>query len=53
MVVMILANEGMFYYDEQKIPIPEGKCLRQIGTSRYTTVKNIDKTVPIVQVFDR
>lgn len=51
-VVALQAMQGGSYYDDQKISIPEGKCLRQIGTYRYMTQQNMEKTVPVVQVFD-
>ena len=50
-VVALQAMEGGSYYDDQKITVPYGKRLRQIGTYRYTTRQNVEKTVPIVQLF--
>lgn len=47
-VVALPAEEGSSYYDVQKIAVPKGKCARQIGTYRYVTRQNIEKTVPVV-----
>lgn len=52
-VVGLQAMQGGSYYDDQKISIPEGKCLKQTGTYRYMTRQNMEKTVPVVQVFDK
>lgn len=52
-VVALQAMEGGSYYDDQKITIPQGMCLRQIGTYRYMNRENMEKTVPIVQMFDK
>lgn len=53
MTVMIKAKKGTAYYDEQTISIPSGKCLKQIGTYRYTTSRGMEKTVPVVEIFDK
>ena len=51
--VYLLVNEGdKFYYDEEKIDIPEGKELRHIGMYRYTTNDGFEKNVPIVEIVD-
>lgn len=47
-LVLLINYEDKFYYDEQKIKIPSGKCVRQIGTYRYTTTNKMVKTVPAV-----
>lgn len=52
-VVLFKANEDASYYDQQKITIPLGKCLKQIGTYRYTSRQDIEKTVPVVAIFDK
>ena len=51
MVVMFLAKEGVSYYDDQKINVPSGKCLRQVGTFTYES-KMGQKTVPVVEILD-
>lgn len=52
MIVMLLANKNATYYDNQKIEVPTGKCARQIGTYRYMTRNNIEKTVPIIDIVN-
>jgi len=50
-VVLLINNEGVSYYDNQLIDIPANKCARQIGTYQYTTKQdNFDKTVPAVVI---
>ena len=46
--VILYAPEGTYYYDNQKINIPEDKCLKQIGIYRGSY-----STLPIVYIFDR
>lgn len=52
MIVMFRAKGNASYYDDQKIEIPTGKCARQIGTYRYMTRNNIEKTVPIIDIIN-
>lgn len=50
-VILLINYDGKNYYDEQKIKIPNQKCLRQIGTYQYITkVDHLDKTVPAVVI---
>lgn len=52
--VLYLKNKaGESYYDDQIIKIPSRKVLRQIGTFTYITQKEEQKTVPIVEIFDK
>ena len=50
LVVALQAPEESSYYDDQKIIVPEGRQLWQIGTYRYMTRENMEKTVPIVEI---
>lgn len=52
MIVMLLANKNATYYDNQKIEVSTGKCARQIGTYRYMTRNNTEKTVPIIDIVN-
>ena len=52
LLVLVTNDEGELYYDEQKILIPKGKCMRQIGIYRYEEYPNRWKTVPIVKIMD-
>lgn len=52
-IVMFLARKGESFYDQQKIKVPKGKVLRQIGVYRYITRNEMEKTVPVVDFFDK
>jgi hypothetical protein len=52
-IVVFPASEGEDFYDSQNIEIESDACVRQVGTYRYTTVNGMEKTVPIVDVFDK
>lgn len=51
-VVLFLANDATAYYDNQKIIVPVGKCLKQIGSYTYENRQEMIKTVPVVEFFD-
>lgn len=53
LIVLFKANDGDTYYDKQQIAIPSGKCLKQVGTYRYVSRQEENKTVPVVEVFDK
>ncbi len=52
MVVLFVGDENTHYYDDQIIKVPQGKCVRQIGTYQYPT-KNGYKTVPAVAIYNK
>lgn len=52
-VVMFLATDDVSFYDDQVILLPKGKCFRQIGTYRYNTRQNVEKTVPVLGIYDK
>jgi hypothetical protein len=50
-VVLVTNNNNESYYDEQEINVSADKCVRQIGTYRYTTkIDQFEKTVPVVVI---
>lgn len=51
LVVMFLAKDGTSYFDDQKINVPSGKNLRQVGTYTYESNSGM-KTVPVVEILD-
>lgn len=53
LLVLVTNDDGMFYYDQQEIKVPKGKCMRQIGVYRYQSNSEIWKTVPIVKIMDK
>ncbi len=53
LLVLVTNDEGQYYYDEQVIDVPKGKCMRQIGIYKYQTKSEDWKTVPIVKIMDK
>lgn len=51
-IVLFAADEGDSYYDQQRITVPSGKVLKQVGVYRYVSRQDVEKTVPVVQIFD-
>lgn len=49
-VALFLANERMPFYDAQRITVPSGKRIVQIGIYKYYTDKGIEKTVPVLEI---
>ncbi len=52
-VFLLLPKEGISYYDDQKIIVPSGKFARQIGTYRYMSANDVEKTVPVIDFYDK
>ena len=52
-VYMIVNDEGKYYYDDEKVTVPSGKVVRQIGIYQYETNSGRPKTVPIVKFMDK
>ena len=52
--VLFLADESSNFFDDQKIVVPKGKVVKQIGTYKYKEYKYSDtQTLPIVAFFDK
>lgn len=49
-VALFLANEKMPFYNAQRITVPSGKRIVQIGIYKYYTDKGIEKTVPVLEI---
>ena len=49
-LILILGDENTHFYDEQKTIIPNGKCLKQVGTYQYEAKNGVMKTVPAVEI---
>lgn len=45
--VLILAKDSSAFFDHQKIKVPDGKCIKKIGT-----FKQYGKTIPVVDFFN-
>lgn len=52
LLVLITNDNGEYYYDDQIIQVPKGKCMRQVGVYTYPTQQDIEKTVPIVELMN-
>lgn len=52
LLVLLVNEEGAYYYDNQVVDVPHGKCMRQVGIYRYTTKSDMEKTVPVVKLMD-
>jgi len=50
-VMFLLGQEADAFYDNQIINIPKGYKLIQVGTYRYTSRQEIEKTVPAVAIL--
>ena len=50
--VYLAKNKGEVYYDNQKIKVPDGKCITYVGSYTYETRSGFDKTVPKVKIVD-
>jgi len=51
LLVLIINDNDEYYYDNQIIKVPLGKCMRQVGIYKYPTKMEIEKTVPIVKLM--
>lgn len=50
-IVLATNNSNESYFDEQKINVSADKCVRQVGTYRYTTkIDQFEKTVPVILI---
>ena len=52
LLVLLVNDNEEYYYDDQLIKVPKGKCMRQVGIYRYETKAEDMKTVPIVKIMD-
>lgn len=50
-VVFFACDESTSYYDSQKINVPKGKVVKQVGTYSYMTQNEMYKTVPVVEIM--
>lgn len=48
LVVLLLADKNMSYYDDQTVEKPQGYKVFQTGTYRYETKSESVKTVPVI-----
>ncbi len=51
-IVFIIPNESQQFYDDQKIILKNGQCAQHVGTYKYSTKMEIEKTVPAIRIVD-
>ena len=51
-IVFIIPNENQQFYDDQKIVLKNDQCAQHVGTYKYNTKMEIEKTVPTVRIID-
>lgn len=51
-VVLIMPNENQRFYDGQKIVLKSDECAQHVGTYKYSTKIDFEKTVPAVRIID-
>ena len=52
-IVLITNDDGDYYYDNLRLAVPDGQCMKQIGIYNYNNKNNETKTVPIVKITDK
>ena len=50
-IVLFVGDESTSYYDSQKINVPKGKVIKQVGTYSYLARNEMYKTVPVVEIM--
>lgn len=51
-IVFIIPNESQQFYDDQKIVLKNNQCAQHMGTYKYSTKMEIEKTVPAIRIVD-
>lgn len=51
-IVFIIPNESQQFYDDQKIVLKNAQCVQHVGTYKYSTKMEIEKTVPAIRIVD-
>lgn len=51
LIVMLAEREGVYYYDNERIELPEGYCWRKTGIYKYMSKDGCERTVPIVDML--
>lgn len=49
-LMLLIGDDDDLYYDNQKINIPEGKSVKQVGIYQYNTRNGELKTIPAVKI---
>lgn len=52
-IYLLINHDGKYYYDEEKVDVPQGKVVRQVGIYQYETRNEFLKTVPIIMIMNK
>ncbi len=52
-IYLLVNDSGRYYYDDEIINISGKQKVMHIGIYKYDTKSGIEKTVPIIRVFDK
>lgn len=50
-IYLLRNHEGKYYYDDERIELPNGTVFRQTGIYKYTTKAGDVKTVPVIEIM--
>ncbi len=53
LLILLIGDDGEYFYDDQVIKIPNGKCMRQVGIYQYTTKLDTRKTIPAAKIMNK
>ena len=52
-LVLLIGDENTHFYDDQIVEVKSGQVARHIGTYQYETKMEMQKTVPVISIFDK
>ena len=52
-LVLLIGDENTHFYDDQIVEVKSGQVARHIGTYQYQTKMEMQKTVPVIKIFDK
>ena len=52
-LVLLIGDENTHFYDDQIVEVKSCQVARHIGTYQYQTKMEMQKTVPVISIFDK
>ena len=52
-LVLLIGDENTHFYDDQIVEVKSGQVARHIGTYQYETKMEMQKTVPVIMIFEK
>ncbi len=52
-LVMLVGDENSHFYDDQIVKVKSSQVARHIGTYQYETKMEMQKTVPVIKIFNK